>query len=1537
MKKITIHQFIFWVVLFFIGNPLFAQQQVDFTLKYNTSTSEYEVYGKPTLSGSFSVGGGSQLSVLIPSSYPDAAIASVTSVLGGPWADNSQIYAPSALSSMDFHSITTNGTALPINFIADQEHLIYKFTLTGGCVAGVRLYRNAAEGAAPRDPDSNGAGMQGSDFENYFAPVQTGNQEYRGNYNNTGNSCGPGPVADLITTIGQPATPFVVGTSSDVPVTVTNQGTAPTTGAITTSITVPSGMTVPATFTSGTNSCTTSGQTVTCVDPGPISNVAPNNTSVIQVPMTPTAAIAGTSPSTSATSSTPGETDTSNNPATPMTPSSPITGVPDLVTTIGQPATPFVVGSPSNVPVTVTNVGSAPATGPIATTITLPTGMTAPATFTSNGNTCTTSGQTVSCSNPDPLSNVAPNNTNTIQVPMTPTAAIAGTSPQTTATTSAPNEPAGNTGNNPATPMTPSSPITGVPDLVTTIGQPATPFVVGSPSNVPVTVTNVGSAPATGPIATTITLPTGMTAPATFTSNGNTCTTSGQTVSCSNPDPLSNVAPNNTNTIQVPMTPTAAIAGTSPQTTATTSAPNEPAGNTGNNPATPMTPSSPITGVPDLVTTIGQPATPFVVGSPSNVPVTVTNVGSAPATGPIATTITLPTGMTAPATFTSNGNTCTTSGQTVSCSNPDPLSNVSPNNTNTIQVPMTPTAAIAGTSPQTTATTSAPNEPAGNTGNNPASPMTPSSPITGVPDLVTTIGQPATPFVVGSPSNVPVTVTNVGSAPATGPIATTITLPTGMTAPATFTSNGNACTTSGQTVSCSNPDPLSNVAPNNTNTIQVPMTPTAAIAGTSPQTTATTSAPNEPAGNTGNNPATPMTPSSPITGVPDLVTTIGQPATPFVVGSPSNVPVTVTNVGSAPATGPIATTITLPTGMTAPATFTSNGNTCTTSGQTVSCSNPDPLSNVAPNNTNTIQVPMTPSPSVAGTSPQTTATTSAPNEPAGNTGNNPASPMTPSSPITGVPDLVTTIGQPATPFVVGSPSNVPVTVTNVGSAPATGPIATTITLPTGMTAPATFTSNGNTCTTSGQTVSCSNPDPLSNVAPNNTNTIQVPMTPSPSVAGTSPQTTATTSAPNEPAGNTGNNPATPMTPSSPITGVPDLVTTIGQPATPFTAGQASNVPVTVTNIGSGVANGPIETTITLPTGTSAPLTFTSGTNTCSTSGQTVVCTDANPLSNVAPNNTSVIQIPVTPSASIIGTNPSPFTATPTAPNEPAANTGNNAASPMTPTTPVAPAPVTDVKLNIKVYLQGAYNSTNGLMRDDLRVRGFLPTSQPYSALARTSYHTGAELTTTGVLSTTGVNAIVDWVLIELRTGSTAATRIATRAALVQRDGDVVDVDGFSPVQFNAIASGNYYVVITHRNHLGVMSDVPVALSSTATLVDFTAAYDGYGTNAQKEIGNINTLWAGNANHSGITHRSLIFSGANNDPDKVKDDIITNSSNSALDFSYIATGYKLGDTNLDGDVKYQGPNNDIDTLIFFNILQHPSNTTPSVLYIINEQH
>jgi hypothetical protein len=223
-------------------------------------------------------------------------------------------------------------------------------------------------------------------------------------------------------------------------------------------------------------------------------------------------------------------------------------------------------------------------------------------------------------------------------------------------------------------------------------------------------------------------------------------------------------------------------------------------------------------------------------------------------------------------------------------------------------------------------------------------------------------------------------------------------------------------------------------------------------------------------------------------------------------------------------------------------------------------------------------------------------------------------------------------------------------------------------------------------------------------------------------------------------------------------------------------------------------------------------------------------------------------------------------------------------------------------------------------------------------MPRTSYHTGTETTTAAVFAATGSNAIVDWVLLELRTGTSPATRVATRAALVQRDGDVVDMDGVSPVTFSNRAAASYYVVATHRNHLGVMSEIAVALSSTTATCDFTGAYDGFGNYAMKAIGNLNALWAGNANHTGITHRNLIFSGANNDPDAIKNNVLTTPANaSSLDFSYVPMGYHIGDTNLDGDVKYQGALNDLDFLIFFNIMTHPTNQSSSILHVVSENH
>jgi hypothetical protein len=95
-------------------------------------------------------------------------------------------------------------------------------------------------------------------------------------------------------------------------------------------------------------------------------------------------------------------------------------------------------------------------------------------------------------------------------------------------------------------------------------------------------------------------------------------------------------------------------------------------------------------------------------------------------------------------------------------------------------------------------------------------------PVVGVADLTTSIGQPLPTLVAGQTSDLPITVSNIGSAATTGPITTTLTLPASVTAPATFTSNGFGCVTSGVSVTCTNAGPIANGA---NSTFLVPITP----------------------------------------------------------------------------------------------------------------------------------------------------------------------------------------------------------------------------------------------------------------------------------------------------------------------------------------------------------------------------------------------------------------------------------------------------------------------------------------------------------------------------------------------------------------------------------------------------------------------------------------------------------------------------------------------------------------------------------------
>ncbi|MBK8497510.1 MAG: hypothetical protein IPL52_01510 [Flavobacteriales bacterium] len=230
-----------------------------------------------------------------------------------------------------------------------------------------------------------------------------------------------------------------------------------------------------------------------------------------------------------------------------------------------------------------------------------------------------------------------------------------------------------------------------------------------------------------------------------------------------------------------------------------------------------------------------------------------------------------------------------------------------------------------------------------------------------------------------------------------------------------------------------------------------------------------------------------------------------------------------------------------------------------------------------------------------------------------------------------------------------------------------------------------------------------------------------------------------------------------------------------------------------------------------------------------------------------------------------------------------------------------------VTVSVKVLLEGPFDGTL-LMNDALRTLDLIPTMEPFtSALFTHAGDGGGEVISRSVLETTGANAIVDWVMLELRSSTSPTSVIATRSALLQRDGDVVELDGSSPVII-AAAPGSYHVSVRHRNHLGVMTASPITLSTSAVAVDFTnPATATYGTQAQKSIGSKMVLWAGNTLLDGAAS-TLRYVGAGNDRDpilvRIGGVVPTNTVN----------GYLLEDVNLDGEVKYIGAGNDRDPIL-----------------------
>lgn len=156
----------------------------------------------------------------------------------------------------------------------------------------------------------------------------------------------------------------------------------------------------------------------------------------------------------------------------------------------------------------------------------------------------------------------------------------------------------------------------------------------------------------------------------------------------------------------------------------------------------------------------------------------------------------------------------------------------------------------------------------------------------------------------------------------------------------------------------------------------------------------------------------------------------------------------------------------------------------------------------------------------------------------------------------------------------------------------------------------------------------------------------------------------------------------------------------------------------------------------------------------------------------------------------------------------------------------------------------------------------------------------------------------------------------SRPALIQRDGDVVGLNGAASI--NApLSQGSYYVALRHRNHLDIMTATALALTGDASAIDFRLTGTAtYGTSARTPVGAIQCLWPGDANGEG----SIRYTGSGNDRD-----VILQAIGGIVPTNTVNNVYDRRDVNMNGTIRYTGTGNDRDV-----ILQTIGGTVPTAV-------
>jgi hypothetical protein len=536
---------------------------------------------------------------------------------------------------------------------------------------------------------------------------------------------------------------FQAGGSGSYTINVANSEQAgPTVGRVTTTLNVPDGLTPIAASGDGWT-CTTSGQTVTCIRPGrgpdalgPGASYPPVKVDVA-IP-----AGAPDSVTTKAQVDTMNEWNQADNVSAPVT---------TIVAAATPDLTPTYTADGPTVTGTVTNKGNGPNGQPAKLTFTVPQGAQVDKVQPGTGWTCAppADGKIV-CTHNDPIK---PGDT-TAPVKVTfgsaDGTALTGTS---TATSTTPND--ARTDNDTSPQITVTIPAKG-PDL--------TPTITTSGATVTGTVSNAtGAGPTTTDIPLEIAIPDGAKVAKSDPGTGWTCnegvspTTGKPAVLCTRPGSGTDTLKGGDTTPPVKVTFTTTDgAPLKATTTAGTGTPDDT--NTGNNTSAPATVDIPAT-PPDL--------TPTYTATGPTATGTITNSGGGPSTQPATLTFTIPQGATVAKVNPGTGWTCANPADSkLICTHPDPIK---PGDTTT---PVKVTFGSADGSPvtgQSMAIARTPDD--ANPSNNASAPITIRIPAT-PPDLA--------PTLTASGMAVTATVTNAeGAGPTTTDIPLEIPIPNG--------------------------------------------------------------------------------------------------------------------------------------------------------------------------------------------------------------------------------------------------------------------------------------------------------------------------------------------------------------------------------------------------------------------------------------------------------------------------------------------------------------------------------------------------------------------------------------------------------------------------------------------------------------------------------------------------------------------------------------------------------------------------------------